>query len=66
MSTITLNFRDEHLQEIKELAQSVGLTPEEWLQYWIEAMLIQPRDDFEQIAKYVLDKNWELHRRLAS
>ena len=66
MSTITLTLRDERLLEIRELAQGTGMTPEEWLQNRIEAMLINPSSDFERAAKYVLDKNQELYRRLAS
>lgn len=65
MSTITLTLSDERLFEIRELAQGTGMTPEEWLQNRIEAILINPGGDFERAAKYVLDKNQELYRRLA-
>ncbi len=66
MSTITLTLRDERLHEIRALAQGTGMTPEEWLQSRIESMLLDPASDFERAAKYVLDKNQELYRRLAS
>ena len=65
MGSITLTLREEHLLKIRELARGAGMTPEEWLQSRIEAMLAQPESDFERAAKYVLDKNQELYRRLA-
>ncbi len=65
MSTITVDLRDEHMLQIRELAQEIGTTPEEWLRKRIEALLVDRTSDFERAAKYVLKKNHELYRRLA-
>ena len=66
MSTTTVTLGDEHMRQIRELAHVAGITPEEWLQNRVEALLIDPDSDFERTAKYILDKNRELYRRLAS
>ena len=60
-----MTLRDEHLAQIRALAQGQGTTPEEWLRINIETLLADPRSAFEQAAKYVLEKNQELYRRLA-
>ena len=65
MSTITVTLDDEHLRQIREKALGSGTTPEEWLRISIEALLAEPQSDFYQAAKYVLEKNDELYRRLA-
>lgn len=65
MSTITVTLRDDDLLQIRKLAQGSGTTPEEWLRTSIEAVLANPRSDFEQASAYVLEKNADLYRRLA-
>lgn len=65
MSTITVTLRDEHLSQIRDRAQAQGTTPEELLRTNIEAWLVDPQDDLDRIADYLLHKNRELYRRLA-
>jgi hypothetical protein len=41
------------------------VTPEELARAGLEDWLRQPREDFVQAARYVLEKNAELYKRLA-
>lgn len=65
MTTMTITLPDERLKQLQELAQEVGIAPEELVQANIETWLTSYRENFEQAAHYVLEKNRELYRRLA-
>jgi predicted transcriptional regulator len=65
MTTITIPISDERLQRLKELAQEARVTPEELVRVSVEEWLSRPKDDFAAVARYVLQKNAELYRRLA-
>ena len=65
VSKITVTLQDEHLARIRELARGQDTTPEEWLRVYIETLLADPQTTFEKAAKFVLEKNQELYRRLA-
>jgi antitoxin FitA len=65
MTTITIPLSEERMQQLRELAQRTGVTPEEIARASLEDWLRQPREDFLQAARYVLAKNAELYRRLA-
>lgn len=65
MNTITISLSDERLVRLRELANKVQMEPEALLRATIETWLDRGEADFTQAAKYVLQKNAELYRRLA-
>ncbi len=65
MSTITIPLPDDRLERLRVLAKEAGVTPEELARASLEDWLRRPREDFLQAARYVLEKNAELYRRLA-
>ena len=65
MVTMTITLPDERLRQLQELAQEVGIAPEELVQANIESWLISQSAGFAQASQYVLEKNNELYRRLA-
>ena len=65
MTTITVSLPEERLEQLRELARQAQVPPEELARAGLEDWLRQPRADFVQAARYVLQKNAELYRRLA-
>jgi predicted transcriptional regulator len=65
MSSITINLTDEHFSKLREIANHLGVSPEDLARMSIEELIAQPEEDFERAADYVLKKNAELYRRLA-
>jgi antitoxin FitA len=65
MTTITVPLPEEQLERLRELARRANVSPEELARAGLEDWLRQPREDFTQAARYVLEKNAELYRRLA-
>jgi len=65
MTTITIPLSEEQMQQLRELAQRAGVSPEELARASLEDWLRQPREDFRQAARDVLSTNAELYRRLA-
>jgi hypothetical protein len=65
MSTITIAISDKLLRQLRERANNIGLTAEEFLSRRVEQPLNQPEAEFRDVAAYVLHKNSELYRRLS-
>ena len=65
MSTITVALPEERLAKLSEMANELGIVPEELVRVSIEELLTRPEADFEQAVEYILTKNTELYRRLA-
>jgi PAS domain-containing protein len=65
MTTISIALSDERLSQLRKWAEQTGLTPEEFLRRRVEQLLEPPDEQFRQAAAYVLQKNAELHHRLA-
>jgi antitoxin FitA len=65
MTAITVPLSEERLAQLRDLAQRTGVSPEELARAGLEDWLRQPRRDFAEAARYVLQKNAELYRRLA-
>jgi hypothetical protein len=65
MTTITSPLSEQQLERLKEMAEQVGVSPEELARASLEDWLNRPREDFHEAARYVLQKNAELYRRLA-
>jgi antitoxin FitA len=65
MTMITIALPEERLRQLKEVAAHLQVTPEELVQLSIEELLGRPEESFREAARYVMDKNAELYRRLA-
>ena len=64
MKTVALNLPDEVVIEAEKLASRSGLSLSEYLVLSVEEKLVRD-EGLEAAAKYVLEKNAELYRRLA-
>lgn len=56
---------DEQAKRLSALASRMRPSPEELATAQILELLAKPDERFEQAAKYVIEKNAELYRRLA-
>ena len=65
MSSITIEMTEERLARLKEVAARLGVSPEDLARMGVEELLANPDEKFEEAARYVLEKNAELYRRLA-
>lgn len=65
MTTITITLADQRALKLKELAEEMGVAPEELLRARVEEWLSRPEPNFAEAAAYVLKKNADLYRRLA-
>ena len=65
MPTITVALPEERLVQLNELAEQLGVVPEDLVRISIEELLARPEPGFEQAVQYILNKNAELYRRLA-
>lgn len=66
MASITIDLSDSQLQKLQDLARVHGITLEVLLEASLEDWLNSQRSEFVDAANYVLTKNAELYRRLAS
>ncbi len=66
MTMITIELPNERLQRLEEMALKLGISMEDLIRISVEDMLSQPDEEFQKIAKYVLEKNLELYKRLAA
>jgi len=65
MTTITVQIEDAKAQALREKAERYGLNSEQFLTASLEDLIGQPDQDFDMVARRVLEKNKELYRRLA-
>ena len=65
MTSITIPLSEDRLAKLREIAGRLNITPEDLARVGIEELLTRPDEAFKQAAKYVLEKNSELYRRLA-
>jgi hypothetical protein len=65
MHTITLTLPDDRLLKLREIAQRLGVAPEELVRASVEELLDRPEEAFERVVDYILKKNVELYQRLA-
>lgn len=66
MTTITIELPSERLQKLQEMSLKFGVSMEELVRVSVEDMLTQPEEQFRKAAQYVLKKNAELYKRLAT
>ena len=65
MTTITIPLSDEYMNQLKERALRLKVSPEDLVRVGIEELLARPDETFQKAVEYVLKKNTELYRRLA-
>lgn len=65
MTAITIPLTEEQLRQLQARAQQAGVAPEELARTSLEMWLNRPPEEFLEAARYVLQKNAELYRRLA-
>jgi hypothetical protein len=62
---LSLEIPDEQVQQLREVADRLGVGLEQLARAAIADLASQQSADFEQAAARVLDKNRELYRRLS-
>ena len=65
MTAITIPLSEEQLERLQVRASQAGMAPEDLVRASLEEWLRAPGKDFPEAARYVLQKNAELDRRLA-
>ena len=65
MSSITIPIPDDRMDQLKQRAAELKVSPEELVRASVEELLTRPDDAFERAAEYILRKNQELYGRLA-
>jgi len=65
MTTFTITLPDEHVKELKKIAERFRVSPEELVRASLEDLLTRPLEDFQKAVERVLSKNADLYKRLA-
>jgi len=65
MTAFTLTLREDRLLKLREMAERLGVPPEDLVRISVEELLKRPDEAFGSAADYVLKKNADLYRRLA-
>ncbi|HRX78213.1 MAG: ribbon-helix-helix protein, CopG family [Planctomycetaceae bacterium] len=63
--SISLQLDEEQSKQLEELARELGVDARELAKAAVNDLLTRPSDDFTRAAKFVLEKNRELYRRLS-
>ncbi|HSG71342.1 MAG TPA: hypothetical protein VLA12_13055 [Planctomycetaceae bacterium] len=63
--SISFQLDDEQSARLEELARVLGVDARELAKAAVDDLLTRSTEDFERAAKYVLEKNRELYRRLS-
>lgn len=63
--SVSLQLDDEESARLQERARELGVDARELAKAAVNDLLSRPADDFDRAARFVLDKNRELYRRLS-
>ena len=63
--SISLELTDEQSRRLEERARQLGVDPRDLAKAAVNDLLSRTDDDFDRAAKFVLEKNRELYRRLS-
>ncbi len=63
--TLSLNLPSDTERRLAEIARRLNVPVHDLAAAAVRDLLAQPAEDFEAVARRVLDKNQELYRRLA-
>ncbi len=62
---LSLELSQNERERIEKAAASLGLLSEELVRAAVNDLCSQPKEDFQQVANRVLEKNKELYKRLS-
>lgn len=65
MKSLTITVSDERLEQLREAAARLGISPEDLVRAGVEDLLARPDEALQQAVDYVVRKNADLYRRLA-
>lgn len=63
--SVTIELNDEQSKQLEQRASELGVDVRDLARAAVNDLLSRPADDFERAAKYVLEKNRELYKRLS-
>jgi antitoxin FitA len=63
--SLALHLDDEQSRRLEERARQLKVDPRDLAKAAVNDLLSRPPEDFERAARYVLEKNRELYRRLS-
>lgn len=64
--TLSIDLPEREIERLRSLASRLGVSAEDLVRAVVSDQLgAAPREDFEQVAARLLEKNRELYRRLA-
>ena len=66
MTVVTIPLTEEQFVKLQEKARRLQIPPEMLLAATVEDLISRPDEEFLRVMKYVLHKNSELYRRLAT
>jgi len=62
---LSVDLDEEQSRRLQERARQLGVDARELARAAVNDLLTRPADDFDRAAKFVLEKNRELYRRLS-
>ena len=62
---MTVDLSNKQAEQFQQLGKSLSIPPQELVRAAIDDFLSRPAEDFHRAARYVLQKNQELYRRLS-
>ena len=62
---ITIDLPESQMEDIRQLAERLGVRAEDLVCAVVADQLSKPKDDFEAAAERILEKNRELYQRLS-
>jgi predicted transcriptional regulator len=65
MTTLEVTLPEDVTHRLQEAARRLGVSPESLIRMSLEEKLARLDEGFSEAARYVLEKNDELYRRLA-
>ncbi len=65
MKTLEVTLPEDVASRLQETAQKLGVSPEDLVRISLEEKLARLDEGFLEAARYVLEKNAELYKRLA-
>lgn len=63
--SISLQLDDEQWQRLEELARELRVDPRDLAKAAVNDLLSRRSEEFDRAARFVLEKNRELYRRLS-
>ena len=65
MKQLAIDVSDDAMRQLEDAADRLGVTPTELAAAAVRDLLAHPEADIEEAASRVIERNYELYRRLA-